>query len=100
MAGGPINKELRKSLLVLTDPTLFGNDVAEDEKEDIFYSYVLERRDFEPFFNVDNQVCISRAYKGEGKSALLRLVRHKISNSRAEIIDVAKTASEIVPDIT
>ena len=100
MAGGPINKELRKPLLVLTDPTLFGNDVAEDEKEDIFYSYVLERRDFEPFFNVDNQVCISRAYKGEGKSALLRLVRHKISNSRAEIIDVAKTASEIVPDIT
>jgi hypothetical protein len=86
--------------LVLTDPTLFGNDAAEDEKEDIFYSYVLERRDFEQFYNVENQICISRAYKGEGKSALLRLIRNKINKSSGEIIDIAKNASELVPEVT
>jgi len=83
----------------LTDAGLFGNDAAEDEREDIFNSYALERPELSSFVDYQRALCIARAYKGEGKSALLRLARRKISQSKQDTIVVAKTSSELAPEV-
>jgi hypothetical protein len=59
----------------LSDDDLFGNEVAEDEDQEIFGSYALKRDELVDFSDPDIRIRIARAYKGEGKSALLRLVR-------------------------
>lgn len=56
----------------LTDPELFGNETAEDEDEKLFESYAYIRPEFETFLDQSKKVQVVRAYKGEGKSALLR----------------------------
>jgi hypothetical protein len=56
----------------LDDDELFGNETAEDEEESNFLAYALVRPEFEDFINAYKKVRIVRAYKGEGKSALLR----------------------------
>lgn len=62
----------------LTDPTLFGNESAEDEREDVFISYAFERPEVDAFSDGNNRLGFARAYKGEGKSALLRLTERRI----------------------
>jgi hypothetical protein len=52
--------------LDLDDEELFGNETAEDEEEDIFIAYALERPEFEVFLNATKKLRIVRAYKGEG----------------------------------
>jgi len=54
------------------DEELFGNETAEDEDESNFLAYALVRPEFEKFIDAAKKVRIVRAYKGEGKSALLR----------------------------
>lgn len=56
----------------LGDEELFGNETAEDETESNFLSYALVRPEFEDFLNANKKLRVVRAYKGEGKSALLR----------------------------
>lgn len=56
----------------LTDDELFGNEMAEDEEERLFTSYAYERPEFQAFLNSATKLKVVRAYKGEGKSALLR----------------------------
>ncbi len=70
----------------LTDKTLFGNDAAELEQEDVFLSYVIEPQITKEFLDSDNQIQIVRAYKGEGKSALLRLVSYKLDQKPDNIV--------------
>jgi hypothetical protein len=82
-----------------SDPTLFGNDVAEDENEDVFQSYAVERPEVAEFVNADNNICIAHAYKGEGKSALLRLARKRLSDGATQPIIVARTALNVAPDV-
>jgi hypothetical protein len=84
----------------LTDPTLFGNDAAEDEREDIFYSYAFERAEVEPFADTRRPLCIAHAYKGEGKSALLRLTRKRVADSNTKAIVITRTADELAPEVT
>ena len=85
--------------VVLTDPTLFGNDAAEDERDEIFYSYALERPELAIFADRKRMLAVARAYKGEGKSALLRLTRHRIGQIRAPLVVVAKTAADLSPEV-
>lgn len=85
--------------IVLTDPTLFGNDAAEDEKDEVFNSYVMERPELATFVDRKRSFAVARAYKGEGKSALLRLTRHRIGQVREPLVLVAKTASELAPEV-
>lgn len=59
----------------LEDPAqIFGNDAAEDESESAFESYALHRPEIAKFADARKPLQVVRAYKGEGKSALLRLV--------------------------
>lgn len=63
----------------LADIDLFGNDAADLEQENLFISYAIDRSELNDFLNLDYSIQISRAFKGEGKSSLLRIVRHKLS---------------------
>jgi len=83
----------------LTDPSLFGNESAEDEREDVFISYAFERPEVDAFSDVKNLLGFARAYKGEGKSALLRMTERRVRKSIPRPIVVFKTALEIAPEI-
>lgn len=65
-------------LIDLGAPDLFGNDAAEDEDEQVFRAYALEREEVETFADAARRLCVARAYKGEGKSALLRIAASRI----------------------
>jgi hypothetical protein len=62
----------------LSDASLFGNDAADLEQEELFFSYALERTELAAFIDPNHSIQVIRAYKGEGKSALLRLVRQRL----------------------
>ena len=68
----------------LADAALFGNDAADLEQEAAFFSYAVERAELNQLLNPDNAIQVIRAYKGEGKSALLRIVRRRLLASEAE----------------
>jgi len=87
-------------LIDLRDPGLFGNEAAEDEPEHIFSSYVLRRPEAARFVNAGNRFCVTRAYKGEGKSALLRLTRLAVQSGPDHSLVVARTSGEIAPALT
>lgn len=89
-----------KANVSLTDPTLFGNDAAEDENDDVFYSYAIERPEVGLFADPQRPIAIVRALKGEGKSALLRLTHNKIHRLMPAPIHIARTASELAPEVS
>jgi hypothetical protein len=92
--------KLSQPKIVLTDPILFGNEAAEDEREDVFYSYALERTELAHFADPERRLAVARAYKGEGKSALLRLTSRKIAQgNRQPIIIITRTADELAPEV-
>jgi hypothetical protein len=81
-----------------TDPGLFGNDAAEDEEDDIFNAYALQRPEVQSFSDPTKKIQIARAYKGEGKSALLRLTRNKLLAEDPNCIIVTGTGASLSPD--
>jgi len=83
----------------LRDPSLFGNDAAEDEQEEVFSSYALERPEVAEFLDTKQKLCIARAYKGEGKTALLRLTGTKIRHLDSDALVVASTATALAPSL-
>lgn len=84
----------------LSDPDLFGNDAAEDEEDEVFKSYALERQEIEEFIQSTRPLGFVRAYKGEGKSALLRIARSKLlaSDTAAGLI-ISTPASNLAPEV-
>jgi hypothetical protein len=84
----------------LTDPTLFGSEIAEDERDDIFYSYALERRELDAFADKRQALCIARAYKGEGKSALLRLTGRRVRQEVSDALVMHVNAPAIAPEVS
>lgn len=84
----------------LTAEDLFGNDVAEDEEDDVFNAYAVTRDEVSSFSDKFRKLCIARAYKGEGKSALLRLAMNEVqSKSGNEIIIVHGSVNSFAPAI-
>ena len=83
----------------LTDADLFGNDAAEDEDLSVFQSYVLARPELHDFTSPDRRICIARAYKGEGKSALLRLSAVSIEAASDNPIVVLASATSLAPEL-
>lgn len=84
-------------LLVLSDADLFGNDAAEDEDPGVFAAYAMKRPEVDDFLNDDNPIRIARAYKGEGKSALLRLIEKELQGREAPPLVLRLAAGEIAP---
>lgn len=81
------------------DKTLFGNDAAEEEEEDIFSSYAYEREEIKYFLDEANSIQIVRAFKGEGKSALLRIVSTKLAKEKPSAIKITTTGVATSPNI-
>lgn len=82
----------------LSKTDLFGNDAAEQEEEEIFYSYALERPEVNNFLDPANLVTIARAYKGQGKSAILRMTRNNLNKSDDKII-IFSTGVSLSPSL-
>jgi hypothetical protein len=80
----------------IADAELFGNEMAEDEEERLFASYAYERDEFQAFLNPSTKLKVVRAYKGEGKSALLRWTFLKLRDFRNVIAHNAY-ANSIAP---
>lgn len=79
-----------------SDPDqLFGNEAAEHEDSTIFESYAVDRPELKSFLDQTKPMQIVSAYKGEGKSALLRLIENRLSSSTAPkpiVIRISATA--------
>ncbi|KAF5072181.1 hypothetical protein DSECCO2_204830 [anaerobic digester metagenome] len=81
----------------ITDSSLFGNDIAEDEDEDIFFSYAIQKSEISRFIGND-KVLIATGLKGEGKSALLIMAEKDFKKDDNNIIIKAQCSS-IAPRI-
>lgn len=84
--------------IVLNDKSLFGNEAAEDEAEDIFTGYAVERPEISKFLDHTSPLAIARAYKGEGKSALLRLVALRLRSQSLPPLVISVPSSSISPE--
>jgi hypothetical protein len=87
-------------IIDITSKQLFGNEAGEDENEDVFKSYVVNRPEIGEFLSEDNSISIVRAYKGEGKSALLRLVALDLKKKPEPPIVIYIRATSISPELT
>ncbi|MCW5623643.1 MAG: hypothetical protein KIT73_02870 [Burkholderiales bacterium] len=83
----------------LSDDSLFGNEAAEDELENIFATYAVERQEVRNFLDADRTIATTRAYKGEGKSALLRLVGLQLRNQTLQPLIISTTGAAVAPEI-
>lgn len=86
-------------LVDLADSELFGNEMAEDEEERLFTSYAYERDEFPAFLNSAAKLKVVRAYKGEGKSALLRWTYLQLRDFKNVIVHTAY-ANSLAPSNT
>src|SRR4051794_1324195 len=89
----------------LKDPDLFGALAAEDEDEAVFTSYQMERAELHRLTsaNAQNNLVVISAFRGEGKSALLRIA-YKALRARQTIFlnkttAVALTVDKSSPDV-
>ncbi|WP_231367126.1 MULTISPECIES: P-loop ATPase, Sll1717 family [unclassified Thioalkalivibrio] len=84
----------------LSEPDhLFGNEAAEDEPYDILESYAVKRPEIKRFLDPNRSVQVIRAYKGEGKSALLRLVEGSLSEQNPRPLVIRSTAQALSPSL-
>ena len=86
-------------LVDFSDTSLFGNEAAEDEAESIFSSYAVVRSEVAEFLDAGVSLAVTRAYKGEGKSALLRLVHLELRKRKPQPIVLAVPASSLSPEL-
>lgn len=96
---GKGSREMLTANVNFSDPGLFGNDAAEDEEEDIFNAYALKRIEVQSFSDPAKKIQIARAYKGEGKSALLRLAKGKLLADDPDCLMVTSTGASLSPDV-
>ncbi len=85
----------------LADQSLFGNDNAEDEDSQVLASYFYSRPEFLHLSDPSSPLAIVRAYKGEGKSALLRMLRISLEEaaSDGQLILIESPAPDIAPNV-
>lgn len=81
----------------LGEPNLFGNDAADLEAESLFLSYAVARSELDDLLDEQAAIQVVRAYKGEGKSALLRLVRQRLATPSAEELVIAAIGPDHSP---
>jgi len=84
----------------LSDEDLFGNEAAEDERQDVFDAYAYSRSEVDRFCDDARPIQIVRAYKGEGKSALMRIARSRIDATRTnEAFSIDSNGPALSPDV-
>lgn len=82
-----------------SDESLFGNEAAEDEDQATFLAYAYERPEVARFCDASRPIQIARAYKGEGKSALIRLTRSRVEASGDDALVIDTTGPQLSPDV-
>ncbi|WP_200954417.1 P-loop ATPase, Sll1717 family [Rhizobacter sp. Root1221] len=82
------------------DPTLFGSEAADLEDASLFFSYAMQRPEVVEFLDDRHAVRIVSAYKGEGKSALLRLAEQKLKDRPSQPLVIRVTGSSIAPPLS
>jgi hypothetical protein len=76
---------------------LFGSDSGEDEDPGALRSYFVDLPDFKKFYDLGNPLAIVRGRKGMGKSALLRRLAIKLSDTNAsKDIVIEATGNELM----
>ncbi|WP_062271153.1 P-loop ATPase, Sll1717 family [Endozoicomonas arenosclerae] len=80
-----------------TDKSLFGSDIADTESDEVFAAYALERPEVKEFLDGSNPIQVVRAYKGEGKSALLRIVKNNLLERAPNSIVINTTGVDLSP---
>lgn len=94
------SRELKPGVTInFADVSLFGNDAADLEQETLFFSYAVERTELGDLLNVDNAIQVTRAYKGEGKSALLRLAKSRLTSEQANQLVIAAIGPDHSPSL-
>ncbi|WP_200861995.1 hypothetical protein, partial [Pseudogulbenkiania ferrooxidans] len=68
------------------DSELFGNDAGEDEDPEVLDSYFINKVEFNKFLSEKVGLCVARAKKGMGKSALLNRMAYSLSKHDSNII--------------
>lgn len=84
-----------------SDPeAIFGHDAADFEADDVFESYAYERPELRLFMEESKPFRIIRGYKGEGKSAMLRMMKTKLNNQTIEAtpLVIEAQANDISPN--
>ena len=83
----------------LSDLQLFGNDAAELERHEVFQSYFVNRPEYSDFCSSETSFRIVMAFKGEGKSALLKHLATQISERSDNELLISKSGADIKPVI-
>ncbi|MEB1261620.1 hypothetical protein VDQ16_16080 [Xanthomonas campestris pv. campestris] len=83
----------------MTADDLFGNEAAEDEDERVFHAHLLTRDDLLPFDAPSNAIRIAMAYKGQGKSSLLRSLATRLKRSDDALV-INITGAAVAPEIS
>jgi hypothetical protein len=83
----------------LSDEELFGNEAAEDEDEDVFVSHLFLRNDLSSFLKATNPIKTAVAYKGQGKSSLLRSLETSSRDKEDEFV-IRTTGGAISPEVS
>ena len=93
------NKPIPQVKIRLSDVNLFGNDAADLEQKELFFSYAIQRPELQNFLDDQRPVQVVRAYKGEGKSALLRLAERKLAPQTDEELVIAVIGPDHSPAV-
>lgn len=83
----------------VSDITLFGNEASELEDEKIFFSYAVNRLELSKFLDEKTLIQVACSYKGEGKSGLLRLVRHQLAAEPDSPLVISAIGTDLSPPL-
>lgn len=83
----------------VSDSTLFGNEASELEDENVFFSYAVNRKELNQFLDEKSLIQIACSYKGEGKSGLLRLVKHRLSGETDSPLVISAIGTDLSPPL-
>ncbi len=84
----------------LDDLNLFGNDAADLEQRELFLSYAVERKELRDLQDPNHAIQVIRAYKGEGKSALLRLLANRLEASLTDELIITALGPDHSPVVS
>lgn len=83
----------------LSAEELFGNEAAEDEDEQVFVSHLFQRKDLSLLLSASSPIRTAVAYKGQGKSSLLRSLETS-SKEKNDAFVIRITGSAVSLDVS
>jgi hypothetical protein len=78
---------------------LFGDDNADAEDESRFRSYAIQTEEYESLEDPDTRLGFVSAYKGMGKSAILRLLEIRLKEQSEPPLVIRTKAEDLLPKV-